>query len=112
MAGFYSTYPTQTVPAGGTITLSQNVGLQYRRVAGSVGGSTTSVTPFGTTNMPIDGTIVVLCGTNNTDTLTLVSSTNSKGANLNGNAVLRLGMILTLVWDEQLDIFRETSRNF
>lgn len=111
IGGNFITYTTESILAGGTISINSVVGLQYRRIAGSGAAVIASSTPFGAGAVS-DGIIVRLVGTDNDNTVSLVNSDTSKGAILNGDATLGFGDVLTLQFDAILDRYIEVDRNF
>tara|TARA_Y100001972_G_C7618761_1_gene310279 strand:+ start:269 stop:754 length:486 start_codon:yes stop_codon:yes gene_type:complete len=101
-----------TIDQGGTITLSTSQRVQYFRVSGNGGAKTLSTTPFGTSGGFIDGTIIRLVGTSDTNTLSIQNNDVDHGVIVNGNCTLAKYNILTLVYDSELSRFIEISRNF
>ena len=82
------TYTAQSVTGSGTITLSGDYGMEYRRVIGNGGPVTTSNTPFSTTPS-IDGALIEVVGTDDTNTVTVPHNDASGGCILNGSATLK-----------------------
>lgn len=107
-----STNASATVAGGGTITVSTTQQVQYFRVSGDGGAQSLSSTPFGTGGGWIDGTTVRICGTNDTNTLSLDNNDSANGAILNGDCTLKKYNIITLQWDSELSRWIEISRNF
>lgn len=106
-----STNASATVSAGGTISVSTTERVQYFRVSGDGGAQSLSSTPFGSASW-IDGTIVRLVGTSDTNTLSLDHNDADNGAILNGDCTLAKYNMLTLIWDSEFNRWLETSRNF
>lgn len=106
-----STNASATVSAGGTISVSTTERVQYFRVSGDGGAQSLSATPFGSASW-IDGTIVRLVGTSDTNTLSLDHNDADNGAILNGDCTLAKYNMLTLIWDSEFNRWLETSRNF
>lgn len=106
-----STNASATVSAGGTISVSTTERVQYFRVSGQGGAQSLSATPFGSASW-IDGTIVRLVGTSDTNTLSLDHNDADNGAILNGDCTLAKYNMLTLIWDSEFNRWLETSRNF
>lgn len=106
-----STNASATVSSGGTITVSTTERVQYYRVSGESGAQSMSLTPFGSASW-IDGTIVRLCGTSDTNTLSLDNNDADNGAILNGDCTLGKYNVLTLIWDSEFNRWLEISRNF
>jgi len=107
----FTLYGEQSVSSSGPINLSETQGLQYRRVSGDGGAVVTSAAPFGTGTI-LAGTIVRCIGFSATNTVTIQNSNISKGALLNGSAVLGLYEILDLQYDDVIDRWIEINRNF
>jgi len=106
-----STNASATVSAGGTISVSTTERVQYFRVSGDGGAQSLSATPFGSASW-IDGTIVRLVGTSDTNTLSLDHSDTDNGAVLNGDCTLAKYNMLTLIWDSEFSRWIEVGRNF
>lgn len=111
VGGSWTSYASESITASGTITISLTTGLQYRRIEGSGGSVTTSLTPFGTTAPP-DGTVVRLVGQSNTNSVVVNNYDAAKGTILNGIAEIGYGDVLELQYDSVLDRWIETFRNF
>lgn len=109
-AGGVSSYASENIGAGGTIT-SLNQGIQYRPVGGDGAARTASSTPFGTGGQWQTGTTIVLRGISNTNTLTIEHNDAQYGAILNGNQTLGLNDILELVYDADTERWIERGRN-
>lgn len=105
------TNASATVASGGTITVSITQREQYFRVSGNGGAQSLSTTPFGSASW-IDGTIVRLVGTSDTNTLSLDHNDADNGAVLNGDCTLGKYNMLTLIWDSEFNRWIEQSRNF
>lgn len=105
------TNASATVASGGTISVSITQREQYFRVSGSGGAQSLSTTPFGSASW-IDGTIVRLVGTSDTNTLSLDFNDADNGAVLNGDCTLGKYNMLTLIWDSEFNRWIEQSRNF
>ena len=107
-----NTNSSATVSSGGTIVVSTTQREQLFRVSGNGGAQSFSTTPFGTSGGFIDGTIVRLLGTHDTNTISLDFNDSDNGAILNGDCTLKKYNILTLMWDSTLSRWIELSRNF
>ena len=107
-----TTNASATVASGGTITVSTTQREQYFRVAGNGGPQSLSTTPFGTGGGWIDGTIVRLLGTHDTNTISLDHNDSDNGVILNGDCTLAKYNMLTLIWDTELNRWIELGRNF
>lgn len=99
----------QAIADGGQITV-QNVTFQHLKVSGDSGAQSASTTPF-TGTLP-DRAIIILQGTDSTNTLTLANNDAAGGCILNGDAVLAEYYILKLIYDSDADRFIELERNF
>lgn len=106
-----STNASATVSSGGTLSVSTTERVQYFRVSGESGAQSMSSTPFGSASW-IDGTIVRLVGTSDTNTLSLDNNDADNGVILNGDCTLSKYNVLTLIWDSEFNRWLEISRNF
>ncbi len=107
-----TTNASATVAGSGTITVSTTQRVQYFRISGDGGAVSLSTTPFGTGGGWIDGTIIRLVGTSDTNTVSLDHNDLDNGAILNGDCTLAKYNMLTLIWDSELSRFIEAGRNF
>lgn len=109
----FKTTATQSITNGGTINVTDYIGMQYRRVVGSSAAVTCSTTPFGNVARDIpDGTLIRLVGQDNGDTVSLVHSDISYGCILNGDCTLGQYDVITLQWDSYSVRYIEVGRNF
>jgi hypothetical protein len=101
----------QAIATGATITINHTAPYQILRVDGSTGARTASTTPFGT-SPPLDGTVIVLIGTNSTSTLTIPHNDAANGCILlsSASAILIKYSTLTLVYDSTQQRYIETAR--
>ena len=99
----------QAIAASGQIT-ALNVSLQHLKVSGDSGAQTASNTPF-TGTIP-DRAIIILQGTDSTNTLTLTNNDAAGGCILNGDATLAEYYVLKLLYDSDANRFIELERNF
>jgi len=107
--GIVVTSDNQNITSGGTIT--PNVaGIQALKLTGSPGAVTTSTTPF--SSAPGDGTIIILTGQDNTNTVTVPHSDEDGGCILNGDANLGENDQLTLYYELSTLRYKEITRNF
>lgn len=106
-----STNASATVSSGGTISVSTTERVQYFRVSGDGGAQSLSATPFGSASW-IDGTIVRIIGTSDTNTISLDHNDADNGAILNGDCTLAKYNMLTLIWDSEFSRWIELGRNF
>lgn len=109
VAGGFSVVTTQSIGAGGTVTLGAGF-FQTIPVAGNGAPRTASTTPFGATP-PLNGTVIRLLGTDNTNTLTLTNNDASNGCLLAGDATLGRGSMLDLQYISALSRYVEVGRN-
>lgn len=98
------------IAGGGEIPLGSGA-RRMLKVSGSAAAQTASTTPFGATP-PTDGVVIILMGTDNTNTLTITHNDIDDGCILNGDATLGLNDKITLVYDDTSSRYREQSRNF
>lgn len=110
--GGFTTYATEDVAEGASITSSTSVSFQFRRVQGDSTPVTADTTPFGLAQGWTDGTIIRLVGQSDTNTVTIVNSDETDGAILNGTATLYKNNVLELQYDALADRWLETFRNF
>ena len=101
---------TETISDSGAISSAAS-GIQYRPVVGD-GAVTTSGTPFGTSVAWQDGTIIILQGTSNTNTVSIAHNDAANGVILNGDATLTAYDVLELFWDDTNTRWVEKGRNF
>lgn len=106
------TNASATVASGGTITVSTTERVQYFRVSGNGGAQSLSTTPFGSSGGWIDGTIVRLVGTSDTNTISIDNNDSDYGAIVNGDCTLAKYNMLTLLWDSEFNRWLEVGRNF
>lgn len=105
-------FSTQDIAASGNITIS-GARVQYRPVAGDGGAVTTDTQPFGSTALVmVQGKMIELVGTSDTNTVTIPYSDTQYGALVNGDCTLSKGNILVLIYDSTLERWLEYSRNF
>lgn len=109
-AGGVTAFASESISSGGTIS-SLNQGIQYRPVVGNAGAQNASTTPFGSGGLWQTGTVIILRGTDATNTVTLQHNDAQYGAILNGNMVLGLNDIIELVYDATAERWIERGRN-
>ena len=107
-----STNASAAIAGGGTITASTTQQVQYFRVSGDGGAISLSTTPFGSGGGWIDGTTVRICGTDDTNSVSLDFNDSANGAIINGDCTLKKYNMITLQWDNELSRWIEISRNF
>lgn len=99
---------TQDITAAGTILLGSEV-QQWLKVQGDAGAQTAATAPFASS--PSDGTIIVLEGQSDTNTLTINSSDSAGGCLLNGDVVLGANETINLLYDATANRWKEISRS-
>ena len=99
LSGRYVSYDLQLIDAGDEID-SLNVGFQKRIIAGDGAARTASLTPFGSTNLWDDGTVITLVGDDDTNTVSISFNDSDYGAYINGDITLGKGQSITLQWNE------------
>jgi hypothetical protein len=97
---------------GAVLAIEQSEGHNIYHVSGDGSAVTLSSTPFGASYAGIDGTIVVLKGLDDTNTVLILHSDTTKGCILNGSALLKKHDTITLRWNETSDRWEEVSRSF
>ena len=107
-----STNASAAIAGGGTITASTTQQVQYFRVSGDGEAISLSTTPFGSGGGWIDGTTVRICGTDDTNSVSLDFNDSANGAIINGDCTLKKYNMITLQWDNELSRWIEISRNF
>lgn len=107
-----TTYVNEAITASGSITKDDNILTQVRRVSGDGGAITVSTTPFGSSASTVDGVVIILRGTDATNTVTIENNDIQYGAILNGNATLGLYDQLELMYDSVVERWIEQKRNF
>ena len=109
-AGGWTTGTSTSLTAGGTISISLTAGQQAFTVASSSGAVTLSSTPFGSSD-PVDGAVVRLIGTSDTNTVSLTNNDAANGCILNGNITLNAYDVIELQYMSSLDRWVEVMRN-
>lgn len=109
--GNYTTSATQFVGSGGTITTTNFDGFQFCPVQGLTGAWVASTTPFGNGGAWQDGTVITLCGQDDTNTLTITNSDIQYGCILNGDCVLGKNQTVTVIYNKTAQRFIQISRN-
>lgn len=107
--GGITAFVAESIAAGGTIS-SLTSGQQYRPIQSTGGAVSASLTPFGSFTWET-GTQITLKGQSATDTVQLTHNDAQYGAILNGNMVLGLNDVITLIYDSTLERWIEVGRN-
>lgn len=102
----------QLLIASDTINKSDNKYKQVRRLSGSGAAITTATTPFGDSSNTLDGTVIILRGTDSTNTVTVENQDIQYGVILNGNATLQNYYEIELMYDAIAERWIEQRRNF
>lgn len=102
--GYQANAATESIAASGSVTkLAAGYGAQYLRVQGNAGAQVASNTPLGSLAGYESGTVFVLAGRSDTNTLRVNHADVQYGALLNGDKILGLADELTLVYDADLE---------
>jgi len=104
-------YAEQVISASGTISSDDNQYHQIRRVKSDGGVITLSTTPFGTGGTWLDGIVIEVMGTDNTDKISVTFNDIDNGAILNGDITLERFRSIKLRWDSVLLRWIELGRN-
>lgn len=104
---------TQTIAASGTFTVDEEAFKPFIPVVGDGGPVTMSNLPFGSPTPFQDGKEIIIMGTSDTNTVTLVSNNAADGLILNGAQVTlkQYNKINLMYWAEG-GRFIELERNF
>lgn len=100
---------TIVLGGGDQIALSESY-YQYIRIVSDGGTVFLNSLPF--SSQPLDGSIIYLVGTDDTNDVTIEFNDSQFGAYINGDATLKRGYVLTLAYDAVLERYLEISRNF
>lgn len=107
-----TTYANEAIAAAGSITKDDDIFDQVRRVSGDGAATTAATTPFGSSADTTDGVLIILRGTDDTNTITVEHNDIQYGAILNGNATLGNYDQLELMYDSVAERWIEQKRNF
>lgn len=92
------------------ITLSTTAKKQVITVVGNASAVTLNSLAF--SNNPKNASEIILIGSDDTNTVTILYNDVANGLLLNGDAALGKGYALTLIYNQSLSRFVEISRNF
>lgn len=106
-----TTYANEAIAASGEVTVDNDVFTQVRRVSGDGAAVTASNTPFGDLSSMIDGVVIILRGTDSTNTVTFTNNDVQFGMILNGNITLGQYDELEVMWDSVVERLIEQRRN-
>lgn len=104
-------FAEQVKSAGGTITLNALSMNQEVRLSGTSNITMNSL-PFTGVKVVEDGTEIILVGHDTSNTVTFLYGDVPFGLIINGDATLRDGSILTLIYNDEKQRYFEKSRNF
>lgn len=111
--GYEANAATESIAASGSITkLAAGYKAQYLRVQGNAGPQVANNAPLGSMAGYESGTVFVVSGRSDTNTLRINHVDAAGGALLNGDAILGLADQITLVYDADLNRLIELGRNF
>ena len=105
-------FTNEAIASAGEISKSDTVYNQVRRVSGDSAAQTTANAPFGDSSSTLDGIVIVLRGTDSTNTLTITSQDIQYGCILNGDATLENYYEIELMYDAVAERYIEQRRNF
>jgi hypothetical protein len=100
-----------TLTGGSTLALSATETNQIILVQGNSGPIMLNELPFGSGSV-VNGTQIRIIGNHSDNTVGLTSNDISKGCILNGDAVIGKFDVITLIYNQSLDRYIESSRNF
>lgn len=107
----YNTLEEQATE-GGTLTISANSSIQIVRCKGSLGARTLSATPFGDLSTITEPLIILVVGKDDANTVEIRHSDTASGSLLFGDAVLKNGYSIALMWEPLSGRLIEMFRNF
>jgi len=102
--------PATTLGNAAQIATNELSRLQVYRVAGDSAPVVLNTIVF--SSQPIDGAEIIIIGQDDTNTVTINFNDSQNGQYINGNATLKRGYVLRLIWDSGLERFIEIGRNF
>lgn len=105
-------FASQSVVGGGTVSADVNQTFQMRRVVGNAGPAVLSLSPFGDLSSATKPILIMLIGQDDTNTVTITYSDTANGAYVNGEATLKKGYSIFLIWDPTNQRLYELCRNF
>lgn len=104
---------TQTKDNGDTISTDETAFKPFVPLVGNGGAVTLNSLPFGSPHAFQDGKEIILMGTDDTNTVKLLSNDAADGLMLNGASVtLKRFHKISLMWWAEGDRFIELERNF
>lgn len=106
------TFSAESISNAGNITISERQAFQTRRLVGNGSAVITATTPFGSLANLLDGSIVLLIGTDDTNTVTIPENDIQYGCYINGLAELKKGYVLGLIYDATSERLYELFRSF
>jgi len=108
----FKTFAVEDISGGGSISKDDSQAFQMRRIQGQGGPATASTTPFGSLSAMQDGTVILLFGQSDTNTIKITYNDIQYGAFINGDAELKKGYCLALMYDSINERLFEICRNF
>jgi len=105
-------FAEQVKAAASTITLDPISHWQEVRVSGSGGPVTLNTFPFTNAKVVDDGTEITIVGHSDANPVTIEDNTNPFGILSNGFATLQRGYTITYIYNDELELYIEKSRNF
>jgi len=104
VAAVVSGYTVDTVAATAALQLDPTKNILHLNAASAVTLHATTAILDGANN----GQVLILFGTSDTNTVTVPTAANTA---LNGNAILKDGDSLSMIWDSVDSLWRENARN-
>lgn len=106
------TFSVESIISNGVISLTLNQSIQMRRVQGNGAPITANNNPFGSMSGADDGLLIILIGSDDTNTVKIPESDTQYGCYINGSATLKRGFVLGLIYDSVAERFYELFRSF
>ena len=101
----------QSVASNGVFLYDTISKTQVKRIVG-IGSINANAIPFGSTPDLQDGTIFYILGKDDANTVTITHNDADDGCLLNGDAELKKGYCLQLLWNASIKRFIDIGRNF
>jgi hypothetical protein len=106
-----TTYSLEQLAAAGNVTTSTVQGWQYRKIESTGGAVTLANKLFGAAGGWLHGTVILLVGNSDTNTITINNADEQYGAILNGTMLIKKYHIIELIYDSSLERWIELRRN-
>jgi hypothetical protein len=97
---------------GDTLTPNELSLNQEFRLIGNGAPVTLDLLPFGSSQVVLDGAEIKLFGHDDTFTVRINHNDSQYGCLLNGDAILKKGFMIKLVYNDELERYIEETRNF